>query len=153
MPNKTNTSELKMHAAADGKLFEFARALRKSMIPAETVMWECIRNKKLGVKFRRQHPIDNFILDFYCHELKLAIEVDGSIHEQYDNKLYDEYRTIQLKEYEIKVIRFTNEDVLNSLNSVLDRIMGFIHNGGIFPLKKEPHPYALLLKGEGHRAS
>jgi very-short-patch-repair endonuclease len=126
MSNEQNISKVKMHATADGQLFEYARTLRKEMTQAETVLWKCIRNKKLGVKFRRQHPMDAYILDFYCHELKLGIEVDGSIHEYADNKLYDAYRTIQLKEYEVKIIRFKNEEVLNDLKEVVERIKNLI---------------------------
>ena len=149
MPNEQNTPEVTMHAAANGRLFEYARALRKNMTQAESVLWECIRNKKMGVKFRRQHPIDSYILDFYCHECTLGIEVDGSIHEYGDNKLYDAYRTIQLKEYEINIIRFRNEDVLDDLEAVLKRIKNLIHNTltlgeGIKDLIPSPSP-----EGEG----
>lgn len=139
MSNEKNTSEVTMHASANGGLFEYARVLRKEITHAESVLWECIRNKKLGVKFRRQHPIDPYILDFYCHEVQIGIEVDGSIHEYGDNKLYDKYRTIQLKEYEIKIIRFRNEEVLNGIDEVVKRIKDLIPN---------PSP-----KGEGNSAS
>jgi very-short-patch-repair endonuclease len=124
--HEKNAPKEKMHASANGRLFEYARALRKKMTPAESILWEHIRNKKLGAKFRRQHPIEAYILDFYCHELKVGIEVDGSIHEYGDNKLYDTYRTLHLKEYDIKIIRFRNEEVLNNLDEVIARLKNLI---------------------------
>ena len=135
-----------MHAAADGRLFVYARVLRKTMTHCESILWECIRNNKLGVKFRRQHPIEAFILDFYCHELKLGIEVDGSIHEYGDNQLYDAGRTIQLNEYEIRIIRFRNEEVLNDGDGVVGRIKDLIQ----YLSTSSP---ALLLKEKGASSS
>jgi len=149
MSNEENIPDVTMHAAADGRLFVYARVLRKTMTHCESILWECIRNNKLGVKFRRQHPIEAFILDFYCHELKLGIEVDGSIHEYGDNQLYDAGRTIQLNEYEIRIIRFRNEEVLNDVERVLERLKDCIADHspsveGIMNLIPSPSP-----KGEG----
>jgi len=130
-----NKSEnIRMHANADGRLFDYARLMRKKMTPAESVLWECIRNKGTGVKFRRQHPVETYILDFYCHELKIGIEVDGSIHNYGDNKLYDSYRTLQLKDYAIKIIRFTNAEVLSDAEEVMKRIKDLVRES------KSPHP-------------
>lgn len=75
-----------------------------------------------GLKFRRQHPLDKFIADFYCHEIKLVIEVDGSVHDSEDAKLYDAQRTYELKELGITVARFRNEEVLEKMEDVLKRI-------------------------------
>jgi len=83
-----------------------ARYLRKEETEAEKILWEEIRNNKLGVKFRRQHPIDKFIIDFYAPKIKLAIELDGEIHKE--NKEYDKMRTEYLNSKNIKVLRFWN---------------------------------------------
>jgi very-short-patch-repair endonuclease len=104
-----------------------ARNLRKKETKAEKVLWNFICNKKLGVKFRRQHPISQFIADFYCHELKLVIEVDGGIHLQEDNMEYDKMRTTAFNYYGIRVIRFTNEEVIQSPEEVISTIKNWIN--------------------------
>jgi very-short-patch-repair endonuclease len=84
-------------------------------------LWDALRHRQLaGLKFRCQHPVGQFILDFYCPAQKLVIEVDGIIHEQ--RKEYDLARTAQLNEFGYQVLRFTNAEVLNNLPDVLDRI-------------------------------
>ena len=112
-----------LHKSADGKLYEYARDLRKNETSAEELLWRNLRNRKLdGLKFRRQHPLDKFIPDFYCHEKKLAIEVDGSVHDSRDAKESDEGRTYELKELGITVLRFRNEEVLKDMSLVLKKI-------------------------------
>lgn len=104
-----------------------AKELRKNMTETEHLLWEKIRNRKLnGLKFRRQHPISIFIADFYCHEIRLVIELDGGIHENTDQKEYDEGRTAELENLGISVIRFTNEEILNSIDNVLCNILNFV---------------------------
>jgi len=108
---------------ASPEIHKRAKELRKNMTPAEKVLWKHIRNRKLGkLKFRRQHPIDIFIADFYCHELKLVIEIDGGIHQLPENSEYDIGRNAEMKEMGIEIIRFTNEEVLNTIEQVLKRI-------------------------------
>jgi len=102
---------------------ENAKGLRISSTQAEKVLWQEIRNKKLGVKFRRQHVIENFIVDFYCHECKLAIEVDGGYHLEQNQREYDENRSFNLSEYGITVLRFTNDEVLIDTNKVKLKIL------------------------------
>lgn len=93
------------------------------MTPAEKILWEELRDSKLnGHKFRRQHPIGKFITDFYCHEKKLVIELDGGIHDTEDVKERDEGRTCELENFELHVIRFTNEDIYTDLDNVLKRL-------------------------------
>ena len=76
-----------LHKNANPKLYEFGRTLRKEMTEAENKLWESIRSKKLnGIKFRRQHPLHNYIADFYCYEVKLVIEIDGAVHTTKDNE-------------------------------------------------------------------
>ncbi len=98
-----------------------ARKLRNNLTLAESRLWSALRNKQLeGLRFRCQHPVGNFILDFYCPACKLAVEVDGEIHVQQID--YDEARTSELAKYGYKVLRFTNEQVMNNLPQVLEEI-------------------------------
>jgi len=114
---------------ASKEIMANARALRARMTPAEKLLWMNIRNRKLGgLKFRRQHPVDRFIADFYCHEKRVVIEVDGGIHFNYDQLEYDQNRTAVLNDWGIEVIRFTNEEVLFSMSKVLKCIKEFCEN-------------------------
>lgn len=87
--------------------------LRINQTPAEKIVWELLRNRKfMNLKFRRQHPVEGFILDFYCAELKLAIEIDGKIHDK--QKEYDEFRQDVIEKKGLRFIRLTNEEVLQN---------------------------------------
>ena len=88
----------------------------------ERKLWFYIRRKQLGVKFRRQHSIGKYIVDFFCCELKLAIELDGNSHFSEQVQAYDHQRTRDLNKLGIKVLRFTNEEVNHSIETVLGRI-------------------------------
>lgn len=104
--------------------FEKARALRNNATEAENELWRHIRRKQLeGLRFRRQHPVSSFILDFYCHEARLAIELDGPIHNNPDQKSYDEERNKVIESLGIRTLRFKNEDIFKKLNETL-RIIG-----------------------------
>ena len=106
---------------------ELCREFRKNPTKAEACLWEILRTKRLdGFKFRRQHPMGDYILDFYCPELKLAIEVDGQVHMDEEQKIYNQERTNNLKENGISVIRFWNSEVQNDISSVVNRIRTFI---------------------------
>jgi len=112
-----------LHKGAIGKLYQYGRELRQSSTKAETILWEYLRNRKLeGLKFGRQHPIDKFVADFYCHEKKLVVELDGAVHDDKMNAQYDEARTYELKGSGIKVIRFRNSEVENNISFVLNEI-------------------------------
>jgi very-short-patch-repair endonuclease len=101
-------------------IHERARELRKNMTNAETLFWNEVSNKRfLGFKFRRQHPIGKFIADFYCHELKLVIEIDGDIHEFDESKEYDKGRIYELEEFGLQVLRFQNEEIEKEMEEVL----------------------------------
>ena len=105
-----------MFLGANPLIFQRAEVLRKKMTEAEKILWEVLKTKKLsGYKFRRQHPILKFILDFYCHESKLGIEIDGQVHNSKEQRFYDEDRTDILKEYGIKIIRFHNNEIIENL--------------------------------------
>ena len=110
------------HKATWSKFKEFARANRKNPTPAEDIMWQNLRNKKQGVNFRRQHSIGEFIVDFVCLRENLIIEIDGSIHDIQEQKEYDEMRTEYLKIFGFRIIRFSNDEVIHGLNSVLRNI-------------------------------
>ncbi len=104
-----------------------AAELRKSMTYAEKVLWQQLRNREMdGLKFRRQHPVSIFILDFYCHEKKLAIEVDGEIHQSEDQREWDENRTFELNELGINVLRLTNKEVVDSTYKVIEKIKEYL---------------------------
>jgi very-short-patch-repair endonuclease len=118
-----------LHKNANPKLYEYGRALRQETTQAEELLWERIRNKKLdGLKFRRQHPLLNYIADFYCHEKKLVLEVDGSIHTKEANTESDKGRTYALGESGIAVIRFWNSEIVYSIEDVLLRIKEAVSN-------------------------
>ena len=111
------------HYGSKGKTFSQARSFRTDTTEAETILWNALRNRRLnGFKFRRQHPVNKYIADFYCHEARLIVEVDGDIHNDIDIQEHDEGRTFELKEFDIKVIRFSNLEIINKLNEVLHRI-------------------------------
>jgi len=93
------------------------------MTKAEAVLWKKLRDRNVfSIKFRRQHPVYNFIVDFYSHEYKLVIEVDGDIHNDEIASQYDLGRTEVLNNFGLKVIRFTNNQILYSLDSVIEKI-------------------------------
>ena len=99
-----------------------AREFRKQSTTAEAVMWENLRNRRLsGLKFRRQHPLGLFIVDFYCAERHLVIELDGGIHVEQPE--YDQLRTERLTEHGYRVIRFANKIVETNLEKVLNIIL------------------------------
>ena len=114
----------KMHRNAKPDLFSLANQNRKSYTDAERILWQCLRGRRLnGFKFRRQHPIYGFIVDFYCADVGLAIEVDGEYHRESEQQVADDHRTAQLNKLNVKVIRFTNHEVINNINEVLNQII------------------------------
>jgi len=120
MPESYNDN---LHEGALGKLYQYGRELRQESTEAEKLLWAELRNRKLnGLKFRRQHPLDKFIVDFYCNERKLVIELDGSVHDKKINKEYDDARTAMLAGLNIIVLRFKNEDVTSNLKGVIGKI-------------------------------
>jgi very-short-patch-repair endonuclease len=112
-----------LNFGAKREIFENARELRKSQTEAEKALWEVLRSRKCGgLKFRRQHPVKEFIIDFYCHEYLLGVEVDGSVHDNDSAKEYDQNRTAELENLGITILRFKNEEVLTDLLKVLTEI-------------------------------
>ena len=111
-----------MYYGASHLIFQKAEELRNRMTPAEEVLWKLIHINEWKLKFRRQHPIWNYVADFYCHKLKLVIELDGGIHEQEEIKKYDEARENHLKEFGLTILRFKNEQVLSNSDEVMKEI-------------------------------
>ena len=101
-----------------------AKELRRDMTPAENILWQELRANKLGVHFRRQQIIAGFIVDFYCHQASLVIEVDGDIHDLQQEE--DARRENVLSEMGLTIVRFRNEDVIKDLPRVVERIRGLI---------------------------
>ena len=98
--------------------------LRRNMTKAEFLLWQKLRCKQLeGVKFRSQYGVDRFVVDFYCTELKLAIEIDGESHFQDGVQEYDQERQVFIELLGIRFLRFTNDDVYRNLEGVLERII------------------------------
>ena len=110
----------------NSQLKERARSLRKNLTLAEKVLWREIRKKQLGYEFHRQIPIDQFIVDFYCHERMLAIEVDGSSHDSDDARAKDIDRQVRLEKLGISFLRFGDEDVISNLDGVLRAIWSWV---------------------------
>jgi very-short-patch-repair endonuclease len=108
------------------RLKEKARELRKNPTLGEKRLWRKIRGKQLGYEFHRQVPVDRFIIDFYCHELLLAIEVDGVSHDSEAAKAKDADRQAIIEEHGVSFLRFLDEDVLNNLDGVVEEIRKWI---------------------------
>ena len=116
-------------------LVSLAKYLRQNMTHGEIALWREIKAKKLGVRFSRQIPIDQFIVDFYCKDLQLAIEVDGSIHLVEGHQEKDAKRQQRLESLGVRLIRFSDLDVKNNLSWVLEEIKSVVEN-----LKPTPNP-------------
>ncbi|MDI5899563.1 endonuclease domain-containing protein [Flavobacterium sp. LB2P84] len=109
------------------EIFSNAKKLRENVTKAEEILWLELRNNQLeGCKFRRQHPLLNYIADFYCHQLKLVIEIDGGYHQMPEQIKLDAERTENIEFQGLKVIRFTNEEVISNISDVLNKIKEFV---------------------------
>ena len=100
-----------------------ARELRKNMTPTEWAVWNHLRDKKTGVKFRRQAPIGKYIVDFFSLEIGLVVEIDGSQHYEEKNISYDNRRSAFFKRYGISIIRFNNHDVATNLEGLIEAVI------------------------------
>jgi very-short-patch-repair endonuclease len=118
----------KLHGNSRPSTYENARDLRKVQTKAEGKLWQALRNGKVdGLKFRRQHAFDDYILDFYCHKMKLAIEVDGAVHNDAEIAAYDMVRTKNLNDNGITVLRFTNDEVEKNSKAVIQKIKDWVN--------------------------
>jgi len=123
MANLGRTINQRFYYGAFPETFRMAHKLRRPLTPAEKALWHEIRNRKLsGYKFRRKHPVREFIVDFFCPEKELVIEIDGKIHQLPDVNEKDENRTAELESLGLTVIRFSNEEVMHNTDEVLSKI-------------------------------
>ncbi len=109
--------------SANSEVQRAARSLRSDETPAEEKLWQALRRNQLdGLHFRRQHALGRFVLDFFCASKRLAVELDGEVHDLADQAARDDARTAALEGLGVRVIRFRNADVMENLPSVLERI-------------------------------
>jgi len=114
-----------LHVGASPTIFKFAERLRKNMTTSERKLWDFLRHKPNGFKFRRQHPFGIYILDFYCHKTQLAIEIDGEYHERQEQKKLDQTRTEYINQFGITELRFKDEEVFEQFDFVIEKILSF----------------------------
>ncbi|MES2059622.1 MAG: endonuclease domain-containing protein [Patescibacteria group bacterium] len=119
------------------KFISRRREMRRPLTPQEKILWEHLRNRKLGMKFRRQHSIGPYIADFYSRESMLVVEIDGNQHKDKNAKIYDSDRTSYFNELGIKVLRFWNGEVETDIEKMLAKI------------KKATNPSPLGGEGQG----
>ena len=115
-----------MHAGGIKPLYQRARELRNNATHAESVLWIYLKNKPCSYKFRRQHPYSIYILDFYCHALKLVIEIDGSIHNNEEVKINDAKRQTSLQNDGLSALRSQNDLVIKTPEKVILEIENFL---------------------------
>ncbi|MGA2506957.1 MAG: DUF559 domain-containing protein [Chitinispirillaceae bacterium] len=114
------TNKVVRYQKVDKVKFQRTKELRRAMTPAEKILWNNVRNGKIGgVKIRRQQIIDGFIADFYCHKARLVIEVDGTIHENEGHKEYDEQRKKVMEIHGLSEIRFSNDEIMSNITQVV----------------------------------
>jgi formimidoylglutamate deiminase len=129
---KSKEIEIWSRTKTPNHILGYAREMRKSPTEAEAILWANLRGRKLNsLKFRRQQHLEGFILDFYCEEARLGVELDGEIHNSTEQREYDIQRTNYLAEFGIKVIRFANEEVKTNLKEVLNKISN--EASGLYP--------------------
>ena len=132
-----------MHLGAKPSLFRNAYKLRKNSTQAEEILWSYLRDRQMeGVKFRRQHPLKDYIPDFYANELKFAIELDGGYHNDKVQKFYDKDREEIITSHQVIILRFINEEVIFNINNVLSIIREKILT---LKLLKEKKTFELLV--------
>jgi len=105
-------------------VLELCRQLRARQTPAEAILWEALRNRRLAsFKFRRQHPLGRYVADFYCAAAALIIELDGAVHDRPEQREYDEGRQAELVGRSLTVLRLRNSDVEHNIAEALQRIL------------------------------
>ncbi len=128
-------------------IFQRASELRNTMTPAEESLWKSLHINEWKLKFRRQHPIANYIVDFYCHSLKLVIEIDGDVHDQEDVKRNDLQKESFLKSLGLTVIRFKNEEIYSNRDQLLKCISGVVNRLSSPPLGDRGRLYIIKIGG------
>ncbi|WP_026714578.1 endonuclease domain-containing protein [Flavobacterium daejeonense] len=126
MAKNKNLSD-NMWKGASPEIFSNAKKLRENQTEAEEKLWLAVKDNQIeGYKFRRQHPLSIYVVDFYCHALKLVIEIDGGYHLDEEQQILDKKRTADIEFQGLKVIRFTNEEILLNLPNVVEKIKTYI---------------------------
>lgn len=120
---KHGNQDCSMYFGATPDVFLKARQLRNHETEAEHLLWQRLCNNQISdLHFRRQHPINRFIADFYCVKLKLVLEIDGGIHDLPENRDYDIKRTAILNDFGITVLRFSNDQIMYEIDSAIQKI-------------------------------
>ncbi|MBN1199747.1 MAG: endonuclease domain-containing protein, partial [Bacteroidales bacterium] len=118
-----------MFYSASPQVFIKAKELRENMTGAERALWSKISREKIeGYRFKPQHPIGSFIVDFYCHKARLVIEIDGEVHYHEEQFELDQGRSDELERFGLKVLRFSNQEVIQGIEEVFDTIYQAILN-------------------------
>jgi len=126
--NLTDKYLAQLHHGATSAIHQNARELRHRQTEAEAKLWSLLRNRQVkGKKFRRQHAIAGYVVDFYCNECKVAIELDGNFHVDAESRARDKSRTASLNEIGIVILRFWNADVMKDSTTVLQKICEHLH--------------------------
>ena len=121
--------EFPFYFNASPEMLRRAEVLRNQMTDAEKTLWERLRKNRIkGFKFRAQHPIWKFIVDFYCHEAQLVIEIDGEVHKNEIVAERDEGREVEIKRLGLTILRFTNKEVINNIDKVCLTIFEFLES-------------------------
>lgn len=118
--------ELHMTSKTPRYVTDLARKMRKEPTKEEAILWEVVRNCKLGVKFRNQHTFGRYIADLFCHEKRLVIEIDGNIHNIPDIIEYDQIRQREIESRGLRILRIRNEEIYKDLAGVIEKIMDAI---------------------------
>ncbi|MCX6269553.1 MAG: endonuclease domain-containing protein [Bacteroidetes bacterium] len=135
-----------IYSDTDPLILKMARENRKNLTPAERKLWEFLRKKKIiGMKFRRQHPVSRFIADFYCHQAKLIVEVDGGYHNDPEQVKYDKGRQNELENIGLMTIRFRNDEIEMDIQGVIERIKSVLQGRLRLqnPISSAPFPMTL----------
>ena len=114
-----------------------ARRLRRRPTDAEEILWACLRSRRtINAKFRRQHPLGRYIADYYCQDARLAIELEGGVHDYVARAEYDAIRQEELEQRSVKVLRIKNAEVINDLPATLKRIVEVLKSTHSRPLSR-----------------
>ncbi|MEE9465459.1 MAG: endonuclease domain-containing protein [Candidatus Neomarinimicrobiota bacterium] len=123
--HNTETSKKSLSKHYQSKeITDISRGLRRTATKTEAILWKALRGRKLGgLKFRRQHPMGSSIVDFYCHEKRLVVEIDGAVHHGEDARDKDSIRQEIIEQYGVRFVRLTSDEIENDLGAVLRKLL------------------------------
>jgi very-short-patch-repair endonuclease len=134
MANLRGGETFQIYCGAKPEILKLASELRHNMTPQERILWDQLRRRNLlGFKFRRQHPFNVLILDFFCYDARLSVEVDGTVHNDSYQRERDIERTSVLKKFGITELRFSNWEVEYQIDKVLDKIKQYLETCSLPP--------------------